>query len=217
MRRLGLAMLPQRARLRGRSFDRTRARAVVLRRDPRMLVASEVTIDSDLFIGIVVDCSGSMQVGTSMNKAHRFGVLIAEAVRPLHGVDARFFGFTDRVIYDAGDARSCAVTSLKAGGGNNDAAALYHVAKIAAASRRRAKLLVMISDGLPTECSVAALRNLVDDLTRRRGMCCAQVAVRPLAEICFPHHIVLDQDDIEASTRRFGEVVSRLVGRAIGR
>ena len=47
--------------------------------------------------------------------------------------------------------------------------------------------------------------------------CCAQVAVRPLAEICFPHHIVLDQDDIEASTRRFGEVVSRLVGRAIGR
>jgi hypothetical protein len=217
MRRLGLAMLPQRARLRGRSFDRTRARAVVLRRDPRMLVAREVTIDSDLFIGIVVDCSGSMQVGTSMNKAHRFGVLIAEAVRSLPGVDARFFGFTDRVIYDAGDARSCAVTSLKAGGGNNDAAALYHVAKIAAASRRRAKLLVMISDGLPTECSVAALRNLVDDLTRRRGMCCAQVAVRPLAEICFPHHIVLDQDDIEASTRRFGEVVSRLVGRAIGR
>lgn len=217
MRRLGLAMLPRRARLRGRSFDRTRARAVVLRRDPRMLVAREVTIDSDLFIGIVVDCSGSMQVGTSMTKAHRFGVLIAEAVKPLPGVDARFFGFTDRVIYDAGDARQCAVTSLRPGGGNNDAAALHHVAKVAASSRRRAKLLVMISDGLPTECSVSALRNLVDDLTRRRGMCCAQVAVRPLAEVCFPHHVVLTEDDIDASTRRFGEVVSRLVGRALGR
>jgi hypothetical protein len=48
-------------------------------------------------------------------------------------------------------------------------------------------------------------------------MCCAQVAVRPLAEICFPHHVVLSAEDIETSTRRFGEIVSRLVRRAMGR
>jgi hypothetical protein len=215
--RLGLAMVPARGRLRGRAFDRTRTQAVVIRRDPRMLVARETKIETDLFIGIAVDCSGSMQVGTSMTKAHRFGVLIAEAVKGMKGVDARFFGFTDRVIYDAGDATHCAVTSLRPGGGNNDAAALHHVAKVALNSRRKAKLLVMISDGLPTECSVAALRNLVSELTRRKGICCAQVAVRPLAEACFPHHIVLSKEDIETSTRRFGEVVSRLVRQAIGR
>ncbi len=215
--RLGLAMVHVRARLRGRAFDRTRTRAVVTRRDPRMLVARETRVESDLFIGIAIDCSGSMQVGTSMDKAHRFGVLIAEAVKGLPGVDARFFGFTDRIIYDAGDARNCAVTSLRPGGGNNDAAALHHVAKVAMSSRRKAKLLVMISDGLPTECSVAALRALVHDLTRRRGIVCAQVAVRPLAEVCFPHHIVLSQEDIETSTRRFGEIVSRLVQQAMGR
>ena len=215
--RLGLAMVHVRARLRGRAFDRTRTRAVVIRRDPRMLVARETKVETDLFIGIVIDCSGSMQVGTSMDKAHRFGVLIAEAVKNLPGVDARFFGFTDRTIYDAGDARHCAVTSLRPGGGNNDAAALHHVAKVAMTSRRKAKLLVMISDGLPTECSVAALRTLVHDLTRRRGIVCAQVAVRPLAEVCFPHHIVLSKEDIETSTRRFGEIVSRLVRQAMGR
>lgn len=216
MMRLGLAHKSMRARLRGRAFDRTRAQAVVIRRDPRMLVAREVKIDTDLFVGVVVDCSGSMSVGGSMEKAHRFGVLIAEAVHRLDGVDARFFGFTDRTIYDAGDAENCAVTSLEATGGNNDAAGLWHVARVAAHSQRRAKLLVMISDGLPTECSVQALRALVQQLGRK-GMVCAQVAVRPLEEVCFPHYVVLDDDDMNTSVRKFGEIITKLVGRALGR
>ena len=214
---LGLAMVPRRARLRGRAFDRTRARAVVLRRDPRMLVAREIEIHSDLFIGVVIDCSGSMSSGGSMDKAHRFGVLLAEACKDLHGVDARFFGFTDRVIFDAGDKRNCAVTSLRPTGGNNDAAGLYYAATTAAASARRSKLLVMISDGLPTECSVLALRNLVHQLTKRRGILCAQVAVRSLTEVCFPHYIELTEPELDRSVRRFGEIVSGLARRALGR
>lgn len=214
---LGLALVPRRARLRGRSFDRTRAKAVVLRRDPRMLVAREIEVHNDLFIGVAIDCSGSMSVGDSMNKAHHFGVMLAEAVRPLAGVDARFFGFTDSIIFDAGDDQRCAVASLEPQGGNNDAAALYHVARIAEGSRRKAKILVMISDGLPTECSVAALRNLVDQLGRRRGLLCAQVAVRPLEEVCFPHYVEVIGSEVDALVRRFGEIISGLARRALGR
>lgn len=214
---IGLALVPRRARLRGRAFDRTRVRAVVTRRDPRMLVARELEVHTDLFIGVIIDCSGSMSAGGSMDKAHRFGVLLAEAARGLPGVDARFFGFTDSVIYDAGDERNCGVTSLQAGGGNNDAAGLYYAASVAAASRRRAKLLVMISDGLPTECSVSALRGLVQQLTRRKGILCAQVAVRSLTEVCFPHYVELLDSELDRSVRRFGEIVSGLARRALGR
>lgn len=214
---IGLSLVPRRARLRGRAFDRTRVRAVVTRRDPRMLVARELEVHTDLFIGVVIDCSGSMSAGQSMAKAHRFGVLLAEASRGLAGVDARFFGFTDTVIYDAGDERNCGVTSLEPSGGNNDAAALYHAAQVAAASRRRAKLLVMISDGLPTECSVLALRNLVQQLARRRGILCAQVAVRPITEVCFPHYIELLDPELDRAVRRFGEIISGLARRALGR
>jgi hypothetical protein len=214
---IGLALVPRRARLRGRAFDRTRVHAVVTRRDPRMLVARELEVHTDLFVGVVVDCSGSMSAGGSMEKAHRFGVLLAEAARGLPGIDARFFGFTDRLIYDAGDERNCGVTSLQAGGGNNDAAGLYYAASVAAASRRRAKLLVMISDGLPTECSVQALRGLVQQLTRRKGILCAQVAVRPLTEVCFPHYVELLDSELDRSVRRFGEIVSGLARRALGR
>jgi hypothetical protein len=82
---------------------------------------------------------------------------------------------------------------------------------VAVASRRRAKLLVMISDGLPTECSVSALKSLVGRLTRRLRICCAQVAVRPLEEVCFPHYVVLSETELDATVKRFGMIVARLV------
>ena len=78
--RLGRSLVPRRGRLRGRAFDRTRLRAVVTRRDPRMLVARETEIATDIFLGTVIDCSGSMDAFDNIEKAKRFGVLVAEAV-----------------------------------------------------------------------------------------------------------------------------------------
>ena len=212
---LGLTLRPQRFRLSGKSFDRTRVRALVSRGDPRVLIARQQQIVTDLFLGIVIDCSGSMQAGENIEKAKMFGTLLAEAARGLAGVDVRLFGFTDHVIYDAGDAMRCSVHGLRADGGNNDAAGLWHAAQTALASRRKAKLLVMISDGLPTQCTVGALRGLVKRLSLRMKMCCAQVAVRPLEEVCFPNYVLLQESDPGASVRRFGAVVARLVRKAV--
>ncbi len=212
---LGLHYVTRRRRLRGFRFDRARALAMVTRGDPRVLMARERRVTTDLFVGVLVDCSGSM-VGDSITLARRFAVLLAEAARGLPGVDVRVFGFTDKKIFDAGDAFVCGAAALQAGGGNNDAAALYHGAVVARKSARSAKLLVMISDGLPTECSVASLRDLVERLTKE-GMCCAQIAVRPLEEVCFPHYVEVREASIEESVRRFGEVVMKLVRTAVAR
>ncbi len=214
LERLGLALEPQRMRLAGRRLDTTRIRPLVTHGDPRFMLARETRRRTDLHLGMIVDCSGSMQ-GESMQRAHAFGVLLAEAVRGMRGVDLRIFGFDDQTIFDAGDARRPAVTSLEAGAGNNDAAGLWHAARVALASRRKAKVLVMVSDGLPTECSVEALRGLVRRLSRRHGLCCAQVAVRPLEEICFPHYVEIDDGELDLAVRKFGGIVARLVGRTM--
>jgi Mg-chelatase subunit ChlD len=215
LKKLGIGFEQQRLRLSGKSFDRTRARAVVLKGDPRMLIARELRVRTDLFIGVVVDCSGSMSHNGNIEKAKLFGTLLAESARNNPGVDVRLFGFTDKVVYDAGHANRCAVHALQAGGGNNDAAGLWHAALAAKASRRRAKLLVMVSDGAPTECTVTALRALVTRLTKRMKMCCAQVAVCPLEHQCFPNYILLDDANVEASVRRFGAVMAKLVQQAL--
>ena len=212
---LGMRLVPQRMRLSGIRIDKTRLKPLVLRGDPRALVARSRETRTDLFLGIVVDCSGSMSARDNMERARLFAALLGESARGLSGVDFRAFGFTDKVIYDAGDANRCAAHALHAGGGNNDAAALFHVANVAKASRRKAKLLVMISDGLPTECSVAALRELVQTLGSRERMVCAQAAVQPLAEVCFPNYVVLNDPSIELTVSKFGKVVARLVQRAL--
>jgi hypothetical protein len=211
---LGVSLKPQRARIQGRMVDRTRIRDFILKGDPRLLIARNVARATDLFLGVAIDCSGSM-FGPNLEKAKLFGTMLAEALKGLRDVDLRLFGFTDRTIFDAGNARRCAVHGLTALDGNNDAAALWHVFRVARASRRRAKLLVMISDGLPTQCTVASLKALVARLTRW-NYCCAQVAVQPLEQICFPHYILLDDQQLDASVRKFGEVVVRLVGQALG-
>ena len=212
---LGLGLKTDRGRLRGHHLDRTRIRALVLRRDPRLLQARKVDRFTDLFMGVAIDCSGSM-AGEKLEKARLFGTLLAEALQGQRGVDLRLFGFTDRVLFDAGDARRCAASSLNYADGNNDAGALWHIYRLARASKRRAKLLVMISDGLPTDCSVAALKALVLRLTRW-GYCAAQVAVQPLEQICFPHYVLLQDKDFDAAVRKFGEVVMRLVSQALGK
>ena len=212
---LGVQWVPQSGRLSGKRIDRSRLLPLVTRHDPRVLKIQERRQQTDLFLGVAIDCSGSMQYEENMDKARLCGVMLAEAVKNLRGLDLKIIGFTDCVIYDAGDAEHPAVSGLDAGGGNNDAAALWHLAQIAKLSRRKTRLLVMISDGLPTECSCEALRKLAEDLTRRERMCCAQLAVRPLEEILFPHYTVVQHDDLAATVRDFGKTIVRLVGTAM--
>ena len=212
---LGLRWLPVKARTKGHALDRSRLRSLITHGDPRILQARTPTRRTDLFLGTLIDCSGSMAAGQNLDRARKFAILIAEAVRPLPGVEARFFGFTDSTIYDAGDSANCNVTALKSEGGNNDAAALYHAANVAMSSKKRARILVMISDGLPTECSVAALRGLVTTLTKRKGIVCAQVAVRALEEECFPHYVVLDDAAVETAVAKFGRMIGDLTRKAL--
>jgi len=212
---LGLAAIDEPHRVSGSRLDRLRLQAAVVRGDPRMLVGRRLSVSNDLFMGVLVDCSGSMTMNDNIETAKLFAVMLAEAVRGLSGIDARFFGFTDDEIFDAGDNRRCAVAGLESGGGNNDAAALWHAACAARASRRSAKLLVMISDGSPTACTVTALAGLVQRLTTRQKITCAQVAVHTLDEICFPHFVDLSGIDDDAAVAAFGRMVARLVGRTV--
>ncbi|VTS04634.1 vWA domain-containing protein [Tuwongella immobilis] len=212
---LGLNMVPQKMRIQGKMIDRSRLRNAVLRSDPRLLISRKIQMTTDLFLGVIVDCSGSMTWNENIEKAKLFGTLLAEAAKGQAGIDVRLFGFTDQVIYDAGNANRCGIHGLYADDGNNDSAALWHVAQIAQQSNRRAKLLVMISDGSPTECSVESLKALVTQLSRKQ-FCCAQVAVRELDHVCFPNYIVLDEANLDKGVREFGKIVAKLVKKALG-
>jgi hypothetical protein len=215
LERLGLRAEPVRPRSSGHRLDRARLLGLVTRGEPRILVSRRLVRFTDLYLGVAIDCSSSM-TGDSMERARAFGVLLAEATAGLRGVDLGLFGFTHDRVFDAGDADRPRVAGLEASGGNNDAGALDFVARRARRSRRTARMVVMVSDGLPTECTTEALKGLVRRLGRQ-GVLCAQVAVRPLEEVCFPHYVEIEGGDLADAARRFGRVVEKLVARSLGK
>jgi len=165
----------------------------------------------DAYIGILIDRSGSMQ-GKKIELAKAFGALVAESARGIRGIEGNVLAFDDKTLYTLGGFPRNAVSALTAGGGNNDAGALYRAAEIALKSRRRNRLLVMISDGAPTECTFESLKNLVESLTRHHGILCAQAAVQPIKHIAFPHYVDLSsfQENMDEAVVRFAGMLMRL-------
>jgi cobalamin biosynthesis protein CobT len=91
---LGLRWVPRTRVLQGRRLDRSRLLPLVLTNDPRALIRREQQPQRDLFLGLAIDCSGSMQTRDNIERAKAFGALIAVAAQGLTEVDVRIFGFT---------------------------------------------------------------------------------------------------------------------------
>ena len=212
---LGEMHVQQRRRLSGYRLDRQAVNRLVTRQDPRMMISRRREFKNDLFIGVAIDCSGSMAYNENIELAKRFAALLAESTRDVDGIDLKLIGFTDDTIFDVGGNQRNAIHTLQAGGGNNDAAALWHMAQEALRSKRKSRLLVMISDGLPTECSVESLRTLVRKLTQNFGISCAQLAVEELEEVCFPDYVLVKSSSETAAIRKFGATIAKLIRKTI--
>lgn len=202
----------------GRHVDPGRGVRLAVLSDAGVLVGRETRPTPDLFVGIAIDASGSMDADDRMDRAKAFATLILEAAWKLPGLTARAIGFTDSRIIDLGGPGDTAVGTLTPGGGNNDSAALAHLARLALASGNSRRLLVMISDGFPSECSFDSLVGLVHLLTRRHRCVCVQVAVAELDvdRVAFPHFVDLTQHTFDGAVMAFGRMIRRVVQHHFG-
>ncbi|MFH1277622.1 MAG: HEAT repeat domain-containing protein [Candidatus Eisenbacteria bacterium] len=209
LERLGRQVVDEHGRRTGRRVDLGRVRRIVAVSDPNVLVHTSEQIFANAYIGILIDRSGSMD-GRRIEAARAFGALVAESARGIRGIEGHVNAFDDSTFYRLGDFRRNGIASLEAGAGNNDAGGLARGAELAFRSRKRNKMLVMVSDGLPTECTFWALKNLVEELTRNRGVVCAQVAVAPISHVAFPHYVDLSNLTFHEAVARFGRLLMTL-------
>jgi len=208
--RLGTALVETPASRRGRRLDLAQVRDFAATRRPNVLVNVEERVRPDAYVGLVIDRSGSMSVGERMPLARRFAMLLADSAGGLPGIEGHVSAFDHRFFHRLGDFRRNTIAALEPGGGNNDAGGLQAAANLALASRKSNRLLIMISDGLPTECSVDSLRQLVRRLRTDHDVRCAQVAVAPLQEVCFPEFLDVSSVPPAEAIRRFGRLLERL-------
>ena len=207
--RLGRSVVDEYASRRGRRVDMGQIRSACFRPSLNLLVNTKEVQRADLYIGLLIDRSGSMY-GQKLETAKAFGTLLCESAKGLRGITGHVHAFDDNTLYPLGSFERNTIASLTSGGANNDAGALFKAAQMALQSGKRRKLLVMISDGSPTECSVESLKELVQVLQDEYGILCAQAAVESLSDVAFPHYVDLSQYAFSKSVQQFGNLLISL-------
>lgn len=168
---------------------------------------------ASVHIELTIDCSGSM-LGAKHDLAKRFGLLTEEACVGSRGITCHFWGFSGTEIYDCGVPGERRISGLKANmgnGGNNDSAGLYQMAESAKNSGKDLKILIMVSDGAPSDCTWGSLFHLVNQL-EAAGYICVQVAVDKIHTPAFKRFFVdLTGQPMPAAVIEFGRMVLSLI------
>lgn len=130
---------------------------------------TETDLHRDVLVGVLIDTSASMQTDDRLGRAQRVAALLAECLRDCAQVEAAFVGY-DQGVYPCGGPDEHALGSLVPSGKTNEAGALDYLRRHHLESPRRRKLVVVLSDGLPTDCSVESVRWLVRSLEKELGV-----------------------------------------------
>jgi hypothetical protein len=163
--------------------------------DTQIFVDEIQKLRTSLHIDVLVDCSSSQEEATAnLRKGEKFlrskafALAIEEAIRGRRGVSGRLWGYDDKAIYDCGAAGDNRISGLAlSGGGNNDAAALFHVTQNVTGKSKR--VVVLISDAQPADCSWGALHQLGFNLLNE-GVTVVQVLTEDCDDPALKWHVV---------------------------
>ena len=126
---------------------------------------------SDVHISILLDTSASMQTDERMKHAQILGALFAECLTDCPGISTDFYAYNQN-LYLCGDHENYSIAQLEPSGKTNEAAALHHIQKDLEAIARPIKILIVVTDGLPTACSVEAVKWQVAEMEHQGHIQC---------------------------------------------
>lgn len=181
---------------------------------------TELCVDEDqvnrlaLNVQVVVDCSQSqadptkrLKRGEKLARSKKFALAIERALVGKRRASCNLWGYNDTTIFDCGRAGQGRVSGLKASGGNNDAAALQYVSTMAQGGADTVKLLVLISDDQPADCSWGALNELGRKLLAQ-GFVIVLVVVDNVDDPSLPWNVVdLHTKSLDEAATSLGHVI----------
>ena len=170
--------------------------------------------DASVYIGIILDSSGSMSQGSKFKLGQLFALALGLGTRGVRGVDGDVWAFTDKAIYSCGKPQELRISGLPGpNNGNNDSAGLFHASRVAKRSNKLLKILVMISDGLPTECTWESLNGLANRL-EQEGFIVIQIAVDNIQKPAIQKNFInLTGIELGQAVIEFGRIIVSYVAR----
>lgn len=171
---------------------------------------SELEEYQDVMIGVLIDTSASMNTDERLVRAKAMASLLGLCLSECPNVNSAFVGYNQN-LYLCGAHDELSVSSLAPAGKTNEAAALAYLRDEYLTNPCRRKLVIVLSDGLPTACSVESVRWLVQSIEKELGVRFLYGAFSQQEHPAYRHRVdltgPLDCDSIRAFGR---EVLARL-------
>jgi len=130
---------------------------------------SELEEYQDVMIGVLIDTSASMNTDERLARAKAAASLLGLCLSECPNVHSAFVGYNQN-LYLCGTHEDLSVSSLEPAGKTNEAAALAYLRDEYFATACRRKLGIVLSDGLPTACSLESVRWLVHSIEKESGV-----------------------------------------------
>lgn len=175
--------------------------------DPRLLDADQ---HAEVLVAVLIDTSSSMGTDGRLDRAKRVAALLAECLRECPQVESVFLGFNQNV-YRCGTHDEYSLGSLAPAGKTNEAAALDFLDTHYLDVPRRRKAVIVLSDGLPTACSVESVGRVVRRLETERGVRCVHGAMSDVAHPAYRRRVDLIGELQVGTVREFGRSIAELL------
>jgi Mg-chelatase subunit ChlD len=167
---------------------------------------------AEVLVGVLIDTSDSMNTNGRLDRAKRLAALLADCLQECPDVESVFLGYNQNV-YLCGDHEVYSIGSLEGAGKTNEAAALDYLRENYLDAPRRRKVVIVLSDGLPTACSVESVRWVVRTLEKEQGVRCLHAALSAEEHPAYGRRTSLAGEIDHALVRALGRTISALLRR----
>lgn len=161
-------------------------------------------------VSVLIDTSASMGKDGRLDRAKDAAALLAECFCDCKDIESLFIGYNQNV-YLCGTHDAHSFVSLAPAGKTNEAGALDFLKKQFGLMSRRNKLVVVLSDGLPTSCSVESVRLLVNEMSTRFGFTFLYGALSKEVHPAYRLRLNLQAGNWSSNLISFGKAIARLV------
>jgi hypothetical protein len=181
--------------------------------EPR-LFADQRLADTDqhrsVLFCVLIDTSASMQADDRLPRAQRLASLLAQCLSDCLHIETALVAYNQNV-YRCGDHEGHALSALAPAGKTNEAAALDYLRAHHLGVPRRRKIVLVLSDGLPTDCSVESVVRLVRTLEKDQGARLLYVALSGSDHPAYRNRVDFPSDLEAARLRMLGRAVAALL------
>lgn len=159
---------------------------------------------SDIHISFLLDTSASMLTDERMKNAKLLGSLFAECLTDCPGISTSFYAYNQN-LYLCGDHENYSIAQLEPSGKTNEAAALHHIQKDLETIARPIKIVIVVTDGLPTACSVEAVKWQVSEMENRGRVQCIACIFSKEVHPAYRHSVDFSGGLSRASVMKLGK------------